>query len=294
MNPTQTTNPMRPFRSVLYTPGANARALARARELDADALILDLEDAVAVSAKEEARVQVTHALREGGFGRRSVIVRVNGLDTPWGEDDVRALAPLGPRMRCCCPRSNIPRSWRAAAALAAEAGAPGLAWWAMIETPLAILNIGAIAAAGAPLRALVAGTSDLVKALHARHTPGRAEVQAALSMTVLAARAHGLLALDGVHLDLADAEGLRHACRQGRDLGFDGKTLIHPRQIDSANAAFGPSEAEVVRAHAIMAAWQDAQARGAGVTVVDGMLVEALHVEDAQRVLALAQAIAAD
>ncbi|ULY06466.1 CoA ester lyase [Bordetella pertussis] len=267
--------------------------MARARELDADALILDLEDAVAVSAKEEARVQVTHALREGGFGRRSVIVRVNGLDTPWGEDDVRALAPLGPHAMLL-PKVEHPAQLARAAALAAEAGAPGLAWWAMIETPLAILNIGAIAAAGAPLRALVAGTSDLVKALHARHTPARAEVQAALSMTVLAARAHGLLALDGVHLDLADAEGLRHACRQGRDLGFDGKTLIHPRQIDSANAAFGPSEAEVVRAHAIMAAWQDAQAHGAGVTVVDGMLVEALHVEDAQRVLALAQAIAAD
>jgi len=293
MNRTQTTNATRPFRSVLYTPGANARALARARELDADALILDLEDAVAVSAKEAARAQVANALRAGGFGRRSVIVRVNGLDTPWGRDDVRALAPLGPHAMLL-PKVEHPGQLARAAALAAEAGAPDLAWWAMIETPLAILDIGAIAAAGGPLQALVAGTSDLVKALHARHTPGRAEVLAALSMTVLAARAHGLLALDGVHLDLADAEGLRQACQQGRDLGFDGKTLIHPRQIESANAAFGPSEAEVVRAHAIMAAWQDAQARGVGVTVVDGMLVEALHVEDAQRVLALAQAIAAD
>lgn len=282
----------RPMRSVLYMPGTNPRALARARELDADALILDLEDAVAVSAKEEARAGVAQALRQGGYGRRSVVVRINALDTPWGRADVQALAPLRPDA-LLLPKVERPEQLAEVAELASQFGAPDLPLWAMVETPPAILNLAAIAGAGLPLRALVAGTSDLVKDLHARHTPGRTEVLVALSLTVLAARAHGLLALDGVHLDLDDAAGLQAACRQGRDLGFDGKTLIHPRQIEAANAAFGMSDAEIERARAVIAAWGEAQVRGSGVAVVDGKLVEALHVEEAQRVLALARAIAA-
>ncbi|MGB3432272.1 HpcH/HpaI aldolase/citrate lyase family protein [Achromobacter sp.] len=281
----------RPFRSVLYMPGANPRALARARELDADALILDLEDAVAVSAKDEARGLVERALRQGGFGRRSVVVRINGLDTPWGRADVRALAPLRPAA-LLLPKVERPEQLAEVSELAGQCGAPDLPLWAMVETPRAILNLAAIAGAGLPLRALVAGTSDLVKDLHARHTLARTEVLTALSLTVLAARAHGLLALDGVHLELDDAAGLQAACRQGRDLGFDGKTLIHPRQIEAANAAFGMSDAEVERAQAVIAAWREAQARGSGVAVVDGKLVEALHVDEARRVLALARAIA--
>lgn len=281
----------RPFRSVLYMPGANPRALARARELDADAVILDLEDAVAVSAKEEARRLVEQTLRQGGFGRRSVVVRVNGLDTPWGRADVRAVAPLRPDA-LLLPKVERPEQLAAVAELLGQCGVTDLPLWAMVETPRAILNLAAIASAGPPLRALVAGTSDLVKDLHARHTPARAEVSAALSLTVLAARAHGLLALDGVHLELDDAAGLQAACRQGRDLGFDGKTLIHPRQIAAANAAFGMSEADIEQAQAVIAAWGEALARGSGVAVVDGKLVEALHVDEARRVLALARAIA--
>ncbi|RSF03240.1 HpcH/HpaI aldolase/citrate lyase family protein [Achromobacter aegrifaciens] len=281
----------RPFRSVLYMPGANPRARARARELDADAVILDLEDAVAVSAKEEARRLVEQTLRQGGFGRRSVVVRVNGLDTPWGRADVRAGAPLRPDA-LLLPKVERPEQLAAVAELLGQCGVTDLPLWAMVETPRAILNLAAIASAGPPLRALVAGTSDLVKDLHARHTPARAEAAAALSLTVRAARAHGLLALDGVHLELDDAAGLQAACRQGRDLGFDGKTLIHPRQIAAANAAFGMSEADIEQAQAVIAAWGEALARGSGVAVVDGKLVEALHVDEARRVLALARAIA--
>ncbi len=284
---------LRPCRSVLYMPGSNARALARGRELDADALILDLEDAVAVSAKDEARERVAQALREGGFGRRRVVVRINALATPWGRADVTRLAPLRPDA-LLLPKVERPEQLAEAAELAASAGAPELPLWAMVETPRAILNLAAIAGFGPPLGALVAGTSDLVKDLHARHTPARGETLAALSLTVLAARAHGLLALDGVHLDLDDAAGLEAACRQGRDLGFDGKTLIHPRQIGAANAAFGVPEAEIERARAVIAAWGEAQSRGSGVAVVDGQLVEALHVEEARRVLALARSLDAD
>ncbi|MGE8628634.1 HpcH/HpaI aldolase/citrate lyase family protein [Achromobacter denitrificans] len=284
---------LRPCRSVLYMPGSNARALARGRELDADALILDLEDAVAVSAKDEARERVAQALREGGFGRRRVVVRINALATPWGRADVARLAPLRPDA-LLLPKVERPEQLAEAAELAASAGAPELPLWAMVETPRAILNLAAIAGFGPPLGALVAGTSDLVKDLHARHTPARGETLAALSLTVLAARARGLLALDGVHLDLDDAAGLEAACRQGRDLGFDGKTLIHPRQIGAANAAFGVPEAEIERARAVIAAWGEAQSRGSGVAVVDGQLVEALHVEEARRVLALARSLDAD
>lgn len=287
------TAPLRPRRSVLYMPGANARALDKARTLDADALILDLEDAVAPDAKAQARTQVAAALREGGYGRRECIVRVNALDTPWGLDDVRAIAQAGADA-VLLPKVESPAQLAALAQALDAAGAPAdLPLWAMAETPLGFLRLDAIAGGHARLAAIVVGTSDLVKDLHARHTPSRDETLLARSLAVMAARAHGLAVLDGVHLDLNDDAGLQDACRQGRDQGFDGKTLIHPRQIAAANAAFAPTPEELDTARRRLEAWTAAQAEGKGVAVVDGALVENLHAQEAERVLALAQAIGA-
>lgn len=287
------TAPPRPRRSVLYMPGANARALDKARTLDADALILDLEDAVAPDAKAQARTQVAAALREGGYGRRECIVRVNALDTPWGLDDVRAIAQAGADA-VLLPKVESPAQLAALAQALDAAGAPAdLPLWAMAETPLGFLRMDAIAGGHARLAAIVVGTSDLVKDLHARHTPSRDETLLARSLAVMAARAHGLAVLDGVHLDLNDDAGLQDACRQGRDQGFDGKTLIHPRQIAAANTAFAPTPEELDTARRRLEAWTAAQAEGKGVAVVDGALVENLHAQEAERVLALAQAIGA-
>jgi citrate lyase subunit beta/citryl-CoA lyase len=258
-----------------------------------DGLILDLEDAVAPAAKEEARRAVGDALRAGGFGPREVAVRVNGPATPWGADDLAFAARSGADA-VVLPKVEGAEEVRAAERALAAAGAPaGQGLWCMIETPRGVLAADAIAAASPRLSALVMGTSDLVKDLRARHTPGRAEVLVALGTVLLAARAHGLSALDGVHLDLGDEAGFEAACRQGRDLGFDGKTLVHPRTIEAANRAFAPSEGEVAEARRVIAAHAEAEAAGRGVVVVDGRLVEALHVEAALRVVALADAIAA-
>jgi len=285
--------PIRPRRSVLYMPGANARALDKARTLDADALILDLEDAVAPDAKAQARAQVAEALREGGYGRRECIVRVNALDTPWGLDDVRAIAQAGADA-VLLPKVESAAQLAALAQALDAAGAPvDLPLWAMAETPLGFLRLDAIAGGHARLAAIVVGTSDLVKDLHARHTPSRDETLLARSLAVMAARAHGLAVLDGVHLDLNDDAGLQVACGQGRDQGFDGKTLIHPRQIAAANAAFAPTAEELETARKRLDAWRAAQAEGKGVAVVDGALVENLHASEAERVLALAAAIQA-
>ncbi|WP_054470169.1 HpcH/HpaI aldolase/citrate lyase family protein [Achromobacter xylosoxidans] len=282
----------RPRRSVLYMPGANARALDKARDLDADALILDLEDAVAPDAKALARQQVVTALRAGGYGRRECVVRINALDTPWGLDDARAIARAGadavllPKVQSAAELDALARALDAA-------GAPAtLPLWAMAETPLGFLRLDAIAGGHPRLAAIVVGTSDLVKDLHARHTPERHETLLARSLAVLAARAHGLAVLDGVHLDLDDDAGLAAACKQGRDQGFDGKTLIHPRQIAAANAAFAPTDAELASARRRLEAWHAARAAGRGVAVVDGALVENLHAREAERLLALAAAIA--
>ncbi|MEN5397262.1 HpcH/HpaI aldolase/citrate lyase family protein [Achromobacter xylosoxidans] len=282
----------RPRRSVLYMPGANARALDKARDLDADALILDLEDAVAPDAKALARQQVVAALRAGGYGRRECVVRINALDTPWGLDDARAIARAGadavllPKVQSAVELDALARALDAA-------GAPAtLPLWAMAETPLGFLRLDAIAGGHPRLAAIVVGTSDLVKDLHARHTPERHETLLARSLAVLAARAHGLAVLDGVHLDLDDDAGLAAACKQGRDQGFDGKTLIHPRQIAAANAAFAPTDAELASARRRLEAWHAARAAGRGVAVVDGALVENLHAREAERLLALAAAIA--
>ncbi len=284
---------IRPRRSALYMPGSNARALEKARGLPADMLILDLEDAVAPDAKETARRQVTEALAAGGYGSRELIVRVNGFETPWGRDDVAAIA------RCRAHAVLLPKVESAAvvceaADLLARHGAPeSLRLWCMIETPRGVLRAAEIAAAHTRLAGFAMGTSDLAKDLHARHVPGRLPLIASLELCVLAARAHGLAILDGVHLDLDDAEGFAAACRQGAELGFDGKTLIHPKTIAVANEAFAPRGEEIEFAEKIIAAHAEAARKGQGVVVVDGKLIESLHVAEAERLVALARAIRA-
>ena len=285
-------NDVRPRRSALYVPGASARALEKVPGLDADVVIVDLEDAVAPAAKEEARRAAVAAIRRG-LGRAEIVLRVNGAGTPWVEADLVAAAASGADA-VLIPKVDGPEVVRDAGRRLAAAGAPdAMALWAMIETPRGVLRAAEVADASPRLACLVAGTSDLVKDLRARHTPGRTEVLLSLSLVVLAARAAGLAALDGVHLDLADDAGLAEACRQGRDLGFDGKTLIHPRTIAAANLAFTPGDEETARAGRIIQAHAEAEAAGRGVVVVDGRLVESLHVAEAHRVVALAAAIAA-
>ncbi len=277
-------------RSVLYMPGANARALDKARTLPTDGLILDLEDAVAPDAKASARAQVVRAVRAGGYGKREVVVRVNALSSPWGNADVTAVAALTVDA-VLFPKVESARQVSDAAQALDQAGArPELPLWVMIETPLGVLRAEQIAAAHPRLAVLVMGTSDLAKELRVPHTASRSGLLAALCHCVLAARAHGLDVVDGVHLDLADDAALRVACAQGRELGFDGKTLIHPRQIEAANRAFTPAPEAVENARAILAAWDQAREQGKGVAVVDGRLVENLHVEQARRTLALAEA----
>jgi citrate lyase subunit beta/citryl-CoA lyase len=272
-------------------PGSNPRALEKARELPVDGVIFDLEDAVAPDAKEGARSVIGAALAEGGYHPREVTVRVNALDTVWGRADLAAVATL-PVDAVVLPKVETAERVRLSADLLDGFGAPpDLAVWCMIETPKGVLAAAEIAGASPRVGALVMGTSDLSKDLHTRETRDRLPLMTALGLVLLAARAHDLAVLDGVHLDLADEEGFVAACRQGRELGFDGKTIIHPRQIAAANAAFAPSADEIARARKIITAYTEADAGGKGVTVVDGRLVEALHVADARRVIALAEAI---
>ena len=284
---------VRPRRSVLYMPGSNARALEKGRSLDADVLILDLEDAVAPDAKEVARTQIAEALKVGGYGHREIVVRVNGADTPWGAEDLKAMATAG------ADAVLLPKVESAAMVGDAEqrliaAGAPaGLAIWCMMETPRGILNAAEIADSSPRLACFVMGTSDLAKDLKCAHTPMRLPMLYSLGHCVVAARAAGLAILDGVHLDLNDDEGFAASCRQGRELGFDGKTLIHPKTIEAANAAFGPGEDEVAWARRVIAAHEAAAAEGKGVTLLDGKLIENLHVVTAKETVALADAIAA-
>ena len=283
----------RPRRSVLYMPGANSRALDKARTLPADGLILDLEDAVAPDAKAAARGQVCAALRAGGYGARETILRVNGLATPWGHADLVAAAGAGADA-VLLPKVESADAIRQALAVLDQAGAPpDLARWCMMETPRAMLQATEIAAASPRVAALVMGTSDLASELHAAHTPLRLPLLAALGLCLLAARACDLAILDGVFLDLQDEAGFEAACRQGRELGFDGKTLIHPRQIEPANRVFAPSAEELARARRIIAAHDEALREGKGVVVVDGRLVENLHVAEARREVERAAAIAA-
>jgi citrate lyase subunit beta / citryl-CoA lyase len=283
---------IRPRRSVLYMPGSNARALDKGRSLPADGLILDLEDAVAPDAKVTAREQIAAAVKAGGYGRREIIIRVNSLDGPWGAADVAMAARAGTDA-ILLPKVESADQVRALDQLMQREGAPAnTAIWCMIETPLGVLRSAEIASAGGRLACFVMGTSDLAKDLQASHTRERLPLLTSLGLCVLAARAYRLAILDGVHLDLNDDAGFAESCRQGRELGFDGKTLIHPKTIEAANRAFAPSEAELDFSQRVIQAHAEATAAGKGVVVVDGRLIENLHVENARRLVALADAIA--
>jgi citrate lyase subunit beta / citryl-CoA lyase len=287
---------VRPRRSVLYMPGSNARAMEKARELPADAVILDLEDAVAPDAKAKARELIIKALQQGGFGRREVVVRVNGLDTAWWAEDIAVAAAAGPDA-VLVPKVSTPEQVRQVAErFAAVGAAPGLRLWAMMETPLAMLNVGAIAAAAREpatrLAAFVMGTNDLAKDTRARIVPGRAPMLPWLMTCVAAARAFGLDILDGVYNDIGNADGFAAECRQARDLGFDGKTLIHPQQIAACNEAFSPTPGEVEWARKIIAAFDQPENAGKGVLQIEGRMVERLHGDMARRTVAIADAIA--
>ncbi len=282
---------VRPRRSVLYMPGANTRALEKARSLPADALIFDLEDAVAPDAKEAARTNVVAAAWSKAYGKREIAIRCNGLGTAWGQADVEAIATSGadailvPKVESAAEVTHV-------VSLLDAAGAPQtMAVWAMMETPKGILRAEEIAGSHPRLALFVMGTNDLVKDMRARHTPARLPLLTALGLGMLAARAHGLTILDGVYNDIQDVEGFRAVCRQGLEMGFDGKTLIHPSQVEPCNEIFAPSQAELELAGKIVAAFRQAEAEGKGVVTVDGRMIENLHVEQAERALALAAAI---
>ncbi|MEL6582450.1 MAG: CoA ester lyase [Pseudomonadota bacterium] len=278
----------RPRRSVLYMPGAKERALEKAKTLAADALILDLEDAVSPPDKPMARDLVAEATKAKGFGAREVAIRINGLDTEWGEADLIAAAKAGPDA-ILVPKVNSAADIADVRTRMAAAGAPAhTTVWAMMETPLGILNAQEIAAAER-LTCFIMGTNDLVKDLHAAHTPERTPLITSLSICLLAARANGLACIDGVYNAFKDDDGLRAVCQQGKDMGFDGKTLIHPAQLAVTNEVFAPSADEITLAERYVEAFEEA---GGGVAVVDGRIVENLHVENAKRLLAESRAIA--
>jgi citrate lyase subunit beta / citryl-CoA lyase len=278
-------------RSVLYLPGANERALEKAKTLPADALILDLEDAVAPDAKADARDRVCAAVRSGEYGDRELVIRVNGLDTPWHVEDVRAAAAAGPDA-VLVPKVNSPTEVLAIERLLTESGAPvRTVIWAMIETPVAVLHAEDIARESRRLTVLVLGTNDLANELHAEHVPGRAPLLTGLSLVLLAARAAGTAVLDGVYNDVRDLAGFEAECLQGKQLGFDGKTLIHPSQLEPCNRIFAPSEEEIERSRRVIAAFEEARALGRGVVTVDGRMIENLHVDNARRILALSAAV---
>ena len=273
-------------------PGANVRALAKARDLPADALIFDLEDAVAPGAKETARDNVAQALHGGGYGYRELIVRVNGLDTPWGLGDVARFARADVAGLLFPKVSSVDEVARIVAAVDAAGGAR-LPIWIMIETPAGVLNVRVLLGASQRIAVVVMGTSDLVNELRAAHTPTRHNLAYALQRCVLAAREAGVDVLDGVHLDFRNRETFSAACEDARAMGFDGKTLIHPTQIETANEVFGPDPDAVSHARSVLEAWEQANASGRGVAELNGQLIENLHAEDARRTLSYAQAIAA-
>jgi citrate lyase subunit beta / citryl-CoA lyase len=287
----------RPRRSVLYMPGSNAKALAKAKTLPADALILDLEDSVAPDQKIAAREQVVQAVRAGGFGSREVVIRVNGPHTPWGEDDLAAASAAQPDA-ILLPKVDGPGAIMVAARVLREAEAPeGTRLWAMMETPNAVLSAGSIASVAADpssrLAVLVMGLNDLAKETRAKLTPGRPTMTAWLASCVVAARAHGVDILDGVYNDIQDLDGFQLECLQGRDMGLDGKTLIHPSQVDICNEVFAPTSEEVESAAAIIDAFALPENAGKGVIQLNGRMVELLHADMARRTLTIADAIAA-
>jgi citrate lyase subunit beta/citryl-CoA lyase len=286
-------DPILPRRSVLYMPGANERALEKAKTIPADALILDLEDAVAPDAKEEARERVCAAASSGEYGSKEVTIRVNGLDTQWHAADLAAAAKAGPAA-VVVPKVNSVDDVRAIVAGLEAGGAPDhTKIWAMVETPVAMLHAEAIAAASDRLTVLVMGTNDLAKELHATHVPGRQPLLTGLGLCLLAARATGKEILDGVYNDVKDPEGFAAEARQGFEMGFDGKTLIHPSQVDPTNEIWAPSADAVEDARALIATFEAAIAEGKGVVTHNGRMIENLHVDNARRVLAVAEAIAA-
>jgi citrate lyase subunit beta/citryl-CoA lyase len=286
---------MRPRRSVLYMPGSNLRALQKAKTLPADGLILDLEDSVAPDAKATARKQVVQAVAAGGFGKREVFIRVNGIDTPWFTEDMDAAIKAAPDA-ILVPKISTPQQLDLIGQrLLDQRADKRISIWAMIETPLAIFNAVALAAQARDsedrLGGFVMGTNDLAKETRARLVPGRASMQSWLSTCVLAARTYDIDILDGVFNHIADADGFRRECAEARNLGFDGKTLIHPNQIEPCNAAFSPQAEEVTQARKIIAAFDLPENKDKGVVQVDGRMVERLHAEIAKRTVAVADAI---
>lgn len=285
----------RPRRSCLYMPGANAKALEKAKSLAADVLLFDLEDSVAPEAKPDARGQIVSTLAGGGYGKREIIVRINGFNTPWGREDMQAAGQAKPDGVLAPKVESGAEVIELDEAMTAAGFADNAQLWVMIETPRAILNLDKIATArrSSRLSGFVMGTNDLAKETRAKITPARTAFHAALSLAVTAARMEGLVAIDGVYNDIPNTEGFEAECRQGLEFGFDGKTLIHPGQIDVCNTVFAPSAEEVARANAIIAAFADPENAGKGVLKVDGKMTELLHLVEAKRIVAVAEAIAA-
>ncbi len=279
----------RPRRSVLYMPSSNERALEKAKTLPVDGLILDLEDAVAPDAKPGARENAAAAAASGEYGRREVTIRVNGMDTEWHADDMAAACQAGPDA-IVVPKVNSADAVLELVETMSKHDAPEhTKLWAMIETPYAMLHAEEIGAAAERLTVFVMGTNDLAKELYAEHVPGRQSLLTGLGLALLAARATGVAIVDGVYNDVKDEEGFLAECRQGREMGFDGKTLIHPGQVAGANEAFAPSEKAVEDAKGILQAWEDG--KGSGVVTYNGRMIEKLHVESAQRILTMHEAI---
>lgn len=285
-------NLARPYRSVLYIPGSNQRALEKAKTLPVDAIIFDLEDAVAADAKEAARETLAAALTEGGYGQRFQIVRLNGMDTEWGAKDLEVIAAVGPQAVLLPKVGSAAEIEAVAAKLDAIPACAETRIWAMMETPKGILNAAEIAAAPR-MGGFVMGTNDLAKELMTRFRPDREPLLTSLQMCLLAARAAGIAAVDGVYNAFKDEDGLKVECDQGRDMGFDGKTLIHPAQVAVANAAFAPSSDDIDLSRRQIDAFEQAELEGKGVAVVDGKIVENLHIVTARQMLAKAEAIAA-
>ena len=278
----------RPRRSVLYMPSSNTKALEKAKTLPVDGIIFDLEDAVAPDAKVEARAAAVAAVRSGAYGARELIIRVNGIGTEWHDDDIVAAAQAGPDV-VLVPKVNSAEEVQRLVAALEAADAPGTtSLWAMVETPIGMLNALSIAQASPRLTGFVMGTNDLVKELYAEHVPGRQPVVIGLGLALLAARAAGIVIIDGVYNDVKDTEGFLTECEQGRQLGFDGKTLIHPGQVEGANEAFAPNEQAVADARGVLEAWDN---RTTGVVTYNNRMVESLHVESARRTLSIYEAI---
>lgn len=283
----------RPMRSLLYIPGSKTRALEKAQTLATDGIIFDLEDAVAVDMKDAARTYVAKFLREADYGNRSLMVRVNGFETEWAMDDLAEIMEAGPEAILLPKVNSGAEVKKLEAILDAHPKCTNTAIWAMMETPLSILNAQDIASSSKRMKGMVLGSNDLIKDLFAKHTPDREALIASIGLCLLAARAYGLVCIDGVHNAFLDQDGLRISCLQGRNLGFDGKSLIHPDQLTVANDVYRPSKDELDLAKRQMAAFKQAEANGKGIAVLDGQIVENLHIVSARALLAKADAIEA-